>query len=825
MVFFLGVFRPKKFFVRSPMRTILRMLLVLSTLVASGCGDAFSPGDGSLSCATKDDCQPGFICFQGQCVDRPPCTDLDGDGYCDRREGYDDCNDNRADIHPGAEERCDGIDNNCDGRVDEGCPCESGESQACGSNVGVCRAGQQTCVRGEWGPCEGGRGPDAEETCDDLLDNDCNGAVDDGCGCEPGSTRDCGSHLGDCTPGIQVCGEAGGAWAWSECQGGTPPQAEVCGDGIDNDCDGALDNGCTCDEDRRPCGLNVGTCQAGIQNCVHGVWRGCEGARWPEDERCDGLDNDCDHLTDEGCECLDGQFEACGADTGECRQGTRICESGLWGRCEGEVRPVAELCDGRDNDCDGAVDEDFPDLRAPCSAGLGICERPGVWVCTEDKTGLRCSANAGQGYAELCNGLDDDCDGLTDEDFPGTGTPCTVGQGECQRSGINVCGQAGGVACNVQPGMPAFELCDGLDNDCDGFTDENFPLLGAACSAGLGQCRQNGRYVCAADGSTAACDATPLQGQPETCNGRDDDCDGQVDEDFPDLGQPCQAGEGSCLRLGIRICTADGLATRCSASPGPSGSETCNGLDDDCDGIVDNNVPGTGGACQRGQGACFATGQLVCLSSGDIACDAPVLQPQNERCDGVDNDCDGFVDEVFSNLGLACSVGVGACYRTGTWVCAADGSGTVCNAPVVTGTAEQCNGIDDNCNGQVDEGWSEPCATACGTGFRFCVNGQPGVCSAPQPAANDSYCNDYDDDCDGLTDEDVPNKGAECSVGTGGCRGLGYLVCNTTGGTVCNAVAGTPMIENKNYNSGRNCTDLVDNDCDGLTDSADPGCQ
>jgi len=804
---------------------ILPLLCLGLCVVLAGCGDdVVGVPDGSLVCTSQADCQPGFFCVDGHCQERPPCTDLDRDGYCDKREGYDDCNDNRPDIHPGAEEVCDGRDSNCDGQADEGCPCASGDTQACGSDVGICEQGSQACDQGEWSACEGGRGPDAAENCEDGLDNDCNGAVDEGCTCELGASRACGSNLGECTPGVQSCQDQGGQGVWSACVGGTPPLDEVCDDELDNDCDGALDDGCPCTAESRPCGLNVGICQAGIQNCVNGAWRECEGARGPEDERCDGLDNDCDRITDEGCACLEGQFEACGTDTGECRQGTRTCAEGEWGGCVNEVAPVDELCDGCDNDCDGAADEDFPDLRQPCQAGAGVCQRPGVWICLEDRTGLRCSATPGTGSAERCNGLDDDCDDATDEDFPGTGTPCTVGQGLCLREGVNVCGQAGGVACNVQPGLPEVERCDAEDNDCDGFVDENFPLLGAVCSAGLGQCRRNGHHVCSADGSTTVCDANPPQGGAELCNGQDDSCDGNVDELFPDLGQACQVGDGVCMRMGIVVCTADFLATRCSATPGAGGAEECDGLDNDCDGLVDDDVAGTGGACEIGQGLCFSTGQLACLPSGDIACDASVIQPQLELCDGLDNDCDGFVDENFSNKGLACSAGVGACYRTGTWVCAGDGSGTVCDAAIVNGGAEQCNSTDDDCDGQIDEGWSQACTTACGSGYRFCVNGAPGTCSAPQPAANDAYCDDYDNDCDGSTDEDVAGKGANCTVGTGGCTGLGYNICNDVGGIRCNAVAGTPMIEDYDYNYHRNCTDLVDNDCDGLTDGNDPGC-
>ncbi len=620
------------------MRTLQIVCWCFVFSLGAGCGDpAGGPVDGALTCGGPEDCQPGYFCVEGQCVERPPCTDLDRDGYCDRREGYDDCNDNRADIHPGAQEACDGVDNDCDETVDEDCPCEPGGTQACGTDVGACVKGSQACQAGQWGPCEGGVEPAADETCGNQLDDDCDGAVDEGCPCAEGESRACGVNLGECTPGTQVCQDG----AWTACAGGTPGVPEVCGDQLDNDCDGAVDNGCACSESARPCGLNVGTCRAGTQACAAGVWGPCEGARWPEDERCDGLDNDCDRVTDEGCECVDGVLEACGSDLGECRMGTRTCAAGRFGPCLGGVEPVQELCDGRDNDCDGVADEDFPELRAPCQAGQGICARPGVMVCTADRTALVCSATPGQGNPEACNGADDDCDGATDEDFQGLGEACAIGQSACFSTGVTVCGPQGGIQCSAPVIPPQPERCDGVDNDCDTLVDENFPLVGQPCIAGVGACYAEGHYRCSGDGLAQECDAQGGQAQPEECNGVDDDCDGQVDEDWY---QDCSTACGP----GYRFCVG-GAPGACSATTPAANDAVCDGLDDDCDGQIDEDVAGLGQACQTGTGACLSRGYYVCAAGGGTRCSAVAGSPQaegpNYTCeDGIDNDCDGLVD-------------------------------------------------------------------------------------------------------------------------------------------------------------------------------------
>ena len=161
------------------------------------------------------------------------------------------------------QETCgDGLDNDGDGQVDENCPCaaSSAATQGCypgdpaTRNVGQCADGKQSCVTsGEfaaWGQCSGAVLP-VKEICWDKLDNDCNGKVDDApyCVCKAGQTRACYSgppatrNKGRCKDGKQHCNATGSAWL-KACLGSILPGAEVCNNGIDDDCDGQIDEGC-----------------------------------------------------------------------------------------------------------------------------------------------------------------------------------------------------------------------------------------------------------------------------------------------------------------------------------------------------------------------------------------------------------------------------------------------------------------------------------------------------------------------------------------------------------------------------------------------------
>lgn len=163
------------------------------------------------------------------------------------------------------------------------------------------------------------------------------------------------------------------------------------------------------------------------------------------------------------------------------------------GDCNPECVAAAEVCDGKDNDCDGNADEgvrndcggcavldEAPGAR--CSVGDGECEVSGMLEC-DGKEKTRCSATARQTTAEICDAKDNDCDGRVDEGATNAcngcdrldhapGEPCSVGMGACQGDGVYRCQGTEAVSCNASARAPTRETCDGEDNDCNGMVDD-----------------------------------------------------------------------------------------------------------------------------------------------------------------------------------------------------------------------------------------------------------------------------------------------------------------------------------------------------------------
>jgi hypothetical protein len=304
-----------------------------------------------------------------------------------------------------------------------GKPCAAGqEPQPCyegaagSEGVGVCVGGLRACASGVYTQCLGQVLPN-QETCNGR-DDDCNAAVDDL------AEMMCSTlMMGECQAGMPVCQ---GSLAF--CQPITLAVPEVC-NGLDDDCDGMVDDvgvetcyasmadGC---ESELTGGMTCkGLCHLGTSSCEAGKST-CAGAVTPAPERCtpDGetaADEDCDGLLDESCACTNGAERACysgahgTAGVGACRAGTQSCASRVWGACQGEVKQEPESCAnlGADDDCNGEQD-DIPKLGAPCfdPSKQGSC-RSGTWQCAG--SALHC-VTMGE-LPELCDAVDQDCDG------------------------------------------------------------------------------------------------------------------------------------------------------------------------------------------------------------------------------------------------------------------------------------------------------------------------------------------------------------------------------------------------------------------------------
>ncbi len=775
-----------------------------------------------------------------------------------------------------------------------------------------------------------------------------------------GSERACSikNEFGQCF-GTETCSGPDG---WTECTAAEPIQ-EIC-DGTDNNCNGQHDEGlvstpCTNENQYGSCSSEY-VCQ-GIAG-----WQ-CP-APIPGYELCDGKDNNCNDLVDE---IYLGLGDLCDSpdDDDLCAFGTLKCrEDGADAECVGDT-PRFESCNGMDDDCDGAADEAWPQLGLPCDGPDADYCKNGVWVCTQDGLDIMCFGDHNQ--AEICDGLDNDCNGTVDDGFPDYDWDGIADCVDDDKDGDGIpedgnnSGAEGDMLClppvvtNCDDNCPLHwnpsqadndmdgigDACDN-DDDNDGITDplDNCktvfnPLqkdtdndkVGDACdddddgdgilddgdlsgdptdkpckSGEVAGCDDNCQVMFNPsqadfddDGMGDACDedddndGTPDQldcqplnaavhpGAVEKCDGIDNNCDGQID---PPDSQGCNvfyvdADKDSFGFIGLTMCVCGltGTYPYTALTPGdcndsnpdinPSEAESCNLLDDDCDGVVDNfGAAGctihykdfdkdTYGLQSDSRCACIGgKGFYTATQAGDCNDENNKVYPgAPEYCNGVDDDCNYSTDGENS---LGCNTyfmdydgdGFGVegfakclCEPFGVYTAEVTGDCDDADWEIAPGISERCDGKDNNCNNQIDEKDAVGCLiyyrdfdgdTWGDSMFYECLCGPSGVYSTLKGGDcndNDKYiktggqevCNFVDDDCDGIID----NNAVGCTIfyydGDGdGYGNINQWQCLCQGGQGYTAtVAGDCNDSNKNQHPNLiEVCNGFDDDCNGVTD-------
>ena len=803
--------------------------------------------------------------------------DGDGDGYgagnaemaCDAPgtgwvEDGDDCADGNANIHPGAAERCNTTDDDCDGAIDEDVadpPMWYTDADGDGfgdsaTEVGACTAPADTVSdAGDCDDTDAAISPAAVEICNGL-DDDCSGIADDG-GASPSTwyADNDGDGYGDAAASVEACAApADHVGTGDDCDDSDAafhPGAEEsdCTDPNDYNCDGSA--GAT-DGD--------GDGFAACEDCDDAevlVYPGAE-------ERCDSVDNDCsgavdDDAIDASIWYIDADFDSWG-DSGSA---VLACDAPAGTVATGEdcddaidtVNPGAtETCNGVDDNCDGLVDDGATlsdwyldsdgDGYGDNAVTVADCTAPSGYVANgDDCNDTDAAYNPGAEESDCLDPNDYNCDG-------------SAGAADADGDGAAACADCDDSSAAVRPG--ADEVCNSTDDDCDGTVDVGAidaqfyyadidedgvggePASEATCAPEVGQAETGG------DCDDAA--AAVFPGAEEHCDGVDEDCDGVIDAnaiDFSTFYRDFDADGFGDAAVTLDACdapdsyTAD--ASDCDdarAGSNPDATEQCDGLDNNCDGAVDEDsaadaqtwfldgdADGYGGSTTLN--ACAAPAGYVGLT-GDCdesdaaynpgASETDCLDPNDYNCDGstgyADADADGFA---------ACE----ECADT--------------DAAISPDATEVCDGVDNDCDGAVDPSTASDAGTWYADldvdGFGDAADSVI-ACEAPSGYLLDSsdcddasafiypgateVCDGVDNGCDGGGDDDAVDRiawFADTDLDGFGDPAAPGLDCEPP-------VASAPAAgdcddtETETNPDATEICDLIDNDCDGTADES-----
>ncbi len=447
----------------------------------------------------------------------------------------------------------------------------------------------------------------------------------------------------------------------------------------------------------------TGTC-SGARKCLAAGLSACDAPAAITEICGDNVDNDCNGATDEtgadGCKLYYADSDGDGFGIGEmdalhcfCSQPAGSSTNG--GDCNATdptVHPMpSEPCNGVDDNCNGKTDEGFGDMDGDGIADCIDTDSDGDGVANK----VDCAptnASVHLGAVEQCDGVDNNCDGTTDEEYAsgckfylrdedGDGFGIAT-DAKCLCSAVGVFSALSGGDCNdgdatIHPG--AVESCNAADDNCDGATD---PGGSEGCSNFWPDKDADGYGTGGAGAAKCLCGAivgyvpqsgdcddsnfTVHPGAKEVCDGLDDNCDGKTDPAnsgdcvtyYADTDKDGWGASGGtqclCTPEDVFIVTQAGDCADNEAAIHPGAGETCNGLDDNCDGKTDEgvlilyfaDVDGDGWGYGFGQTLCAPKAKFTAIAGGD--CDdanTAVYPGAADICDLLDNNCDGLTDE------------------------------------------------------------------------------------------------------------------------------------------------------------------------------------
>lgn len=396
----------------------------------------------------------------------------------------------------------------------------------------------------------------------------------------------------------------------------------------------------------------LGGCGAGSQRCVNGAWSSCTPERMMiGPESCNGFDDDCDGETDEesnvqcypagaaGCAPTEqGQFNCNGA----CQAGTQICSNGSLGQCSGYIVAAAtdncsteqidENCDGTPNDncqCNGnATRECYTGEQG--TQGIGIC-RAGRQTCSNGRWSA-CEGAVVQ-RIEVCNGDDDDCDRNVDE-VVGVGNRCTVpnARGVCAEGTFRC--QAGNPApqCVATAPQPMPETCNDRDDDCNGTPDDVPAAQLATDEMHCGNCDTQ----CAAAQECCAGQCVDTNGDERNCGA---------------CGRVCATGQ-MCMTGMCMIVEPPDAGTMCDAMRPCAATELC---------CMGRCVPNDAMNCGTCGTVCAGTAPACCNNAcADLS--------QNSNCGRCGNVCPTLDGGAACTCATTGTAGVFEC-RSGPLAC------------------------------------------------------------------------------------------------------------------------------------------------------------